>query len=177
MRSAVVLSGSVVAALAASANADFFVVAGMGDYMSTGTVGTVIQGMMSETLTVNVGPYTFATSAGTLDIDTGSNPDSVSGSLVFTDGGGDTITISLSGSAFGTGSQFATAAGTWTMTSGTGAFSAFSGSGTWNTALFFQTAGSDKAMSMSKFGGDLVPAPGAAALMALGGLVAIRRRR
>jgi hypothetical protein len=101
-------------------------------------------------------------------------PDTVEGTFIFI---GDSQTDTLQGTVSGTniddGNGTWTGVGSWIVTSGTGAFEGFGGSGTYTTALLFEDGSAATA-----FDGDIiVPTPAAGVVLGAGVLGLCRRRR
>lgn len=113
--------------------------------------------------------FGFVTHTASLTIDPMDS--TISGTFSFTGVNGD-LFMDVAGSLFDIGGPFATTAGTFSVTGGTGDFAGIIGSGVFNS--FTDTDNGDTEV---RLGGVLIPAPGSAALLALAGLAAARRRR
>lgn len=163
-----------VAVTASIAHADFFFAESEGFGQLVGQNGTVFETYSEETVTFIYGPYDFTGSAGTAFADVGTDPYVITASLTWTDSGGDTMVMALEGLGFGYPDYYHNAAGTWTMTSGTGIYENLTGYGNWSRTILFVDEG--ESVTTSNFGGWLVPAPGTLALLGLGALSARRRR-
>lgn len=106
---------------------------------------------------------------------TGGDSDTYAGSALFTGASNsDTLAVDFSGTLYDDG--FASLSGTWTLTGSTGAYAQYTGGAGDNSGSYFFTA-EDEGQIFLIFQGTLVPTPSSLALLGLGGMVALRRRR
>ena len=160
---------------AGAAHADFFSVTSEGTMEIVGSVPPIFETFNAETVTSVVGPYDFVEWAGTAFLDASESPAAATGELTWTDSSGDTLVMSIEGLVFGDPESYSTAAGTWTMLSGTGVYADLVGNGAWNRTFLSTAPGLYE--TTSNFGGTLVPAPGVLALLGVGAMATRRRRR
>ncbi len=165
-------------ALTGTASAQFFIASGSGTYEIT-TPGPTSTASADLALSVVAGPFDFASATGTINTDSSVTPALVTGALTLLDLSGDELVITLLGESFGVGQTFESAAGDWTMVSGTGVFAGLVGAGTWSYSIDFSAGFTGPQPMTAEIGGRLIPAPGSIALasMVLGTMAARRRRR
>ncbi len=108
--------------------------------------------------------------ASSFDINFGDAPFTIDGTLTLSGSNGN-LNADLEGVLFTSG-DFAVTSGEWVMTGGTGIFNGLAASGVF--ASFTHLASGNTRFFI---GGNLVPAPGALALLGCGLLVVRRRRR
>jgi hypothetical protein len=114
----------------------------------------------------------FQTVDVTLSLDDPDQPQSLLGSISIAGDDGWLYADIVSGMIFGLDTNFATAAGEFIITGGTGVFDGAMGSGTFNSFTNTQTG-----QTQIKLGAVLVPTPGALALLGVAGLCGRTRRR
>lgn len=108
----------------------------------------------------------------TLTLDEPGSPQGFTGMFTLSGADGSLFADIVSGSIFGLDTNFATAAGEFVISGGTGIFEGVTGFGTLNSFTNMSTG-----QTQVKIGGEFLPAPGTLALLGVAGLVGPRRRR
>lgn len=108
----------------------------------------------------------------TLLLDDPGPPQSIIGSFTLSGDSGSLSADIVSGAIFGFNSNFATAAGDFVITGGTGLFEGIIGQGSFNSFTNMNTG-----ETQIKIGGKILPAPSALALLGIAGCCGRRRRR
>ena len=174
---AAVIGGGLLLAIAAPAQAQFFVASGTGTYEIT-TPGPARTASAILTLSVTAGPFDFASALGQIQTNSSVTPAQVTGEMTLLNTAGDQLVISMTGESFGVGQTFESASGDWTMLSGTGVFAGLIGSGTWGYAVDFSAGFAGPQPMTATIGGTLIPSPAPIMLLSLAfGTFAVRRRR
>jgi len=164
-------------AMAGAAQADFFQTESEGAFVETALTEDFREIEFESTVFAQVGPYGFTEADGmftqTFTVDPVS--DDLTGVVVLTGPDpADTVTASYDG-VFFPDDMNATFAGVWELTGATGIYEGLVGDGQFSGFYLFEDAmGGDFGLVIQ---GNLVPAPGAFALVGFGALAAARRRR
>lgn len=175
---AMVLSAFVVAATAGLAQADFIREVASGTFTATddGSVRTMSSDMV---VLSEIGGWGFLSISADTEQTFQAGADTFSGSATFQGAGmDDWIMVSLSGTADSQDDQQDSNfsfSGLWEVVDANGTYEGLIGSGDFSGSAYF--TGGDAGVVDMIFQGDLIPTPATASLMALGGLVAMRRRR
>jgi hypothetical protein len=145
------------------------------DVISVGTWANISNGYTTaESVVFQNTPSALSTMAYSAQYVNG-GVNGVNGTITYTGGSG-TITLAITSTGpFNMGGNSTSIAGSWTYTSGTGAYAGYSsGAGTWGAT--YSGEGNYASTTLS---GNLtpVPEPATLAVLGIGGLAMIRRRR
>ncbi len=172
-----VTATAAILALAGAAHADFFQTVSDGEFVETAVDGTSRTIEFETSIFDQIGPYGFVTADGEFtQTFVGPIMDELTGEVVLTGpDAGDTVVASYEGVFFPGDNGDATFAGVWETTETTGIYAGLFGEGQFSGSYLFEEDEAGQFILIIQ--GELIPAPGAAALLGLGGLVAMRRRR
>lgn len=175
---AILAPAAAVGISAGAAGADFIHVESTGTFSVVSIDEDAMVLSFATTVTSQVGGLGLLEADGTIsqlfdDVDI---TDDMGGSATWTGPGDlDTITIDFEGLFFAISAENASFAGIWSITGAAGTHAGLVGGGDLSGWYYFTS--SDSGQFGFTIQGDVVPAPAAAAVITLGGLLATRRRR
>jgi hypothetical protein len=156
----------VILAVASVASAVTMTVGSVGSYSYSAPNATINEAVIYQATSPVLPAFTVFSAT----VDTGT----LLGTGVYSNGSGDSMNISFKLTGTGSSGMFAAAAGDWTYVAGTGAYAGYTGGGT----ITINAYSSDfSTISTLKGKLEAVPEPTSLAVIAIGGLGLVARRR